>query len=1472
MLIDSGYTLAEKISIFMKPGYAGIAYSDGDTIENRIANIIAKAQDLSIFSRELAVQCTDWPSLYHLSGTRANILRPFHSILKQANVLEIGAGCGAITRYLGESGANVLALEGSPRRAAIARSRTRELENVTVVADKFDQFQCDLDLRFDIITLIGVLEYAALFTDDENPVVSMLTRIRELLKPEGRLILAIENQLGLKYFAGAAEDHTGEPMLGIEGRYSTKGPRTFGRKVLATKLQQAGFINQQFMAPFPDYKLPISILTEQGLHCDTFDAAALCWQSARRDPQLASPLVFAPELAWPVVDANGLTLELANSFLVAAQTSIEADHNNSILAYHYSTNGRHAAFCKETLFIQQDSCNIKLAYNLLDPHAKYSKEGKHILFSVSPKSEYVSGKLLSLQFIRTVTRKNWHIKEVGNFLRMYLDIVQSYLVIKNQPTNFESINSLLPGICFDLVPQNIICLDDGSYQVIDQEWILKDKMPLGWLLLRVLIQLISNVTRFGKSLSKPLDTRLDFILASFEETGFKATEKDIKKYSKFEDHVQIDICYLDSAQATFFPLDLNAKNSYLSFHDLLREQEQSIIATTANIASKNEEINILKQNLSDQSKNITLLYTFLSQNTLLKIGFHFNRFNPISIIKYYKYIRIIKNSQLFCYDWYTTTYHALQDFTRDPLIFYYHFGYLVDTNPNPFFDSKWYINTYKDVKEKKINPLLHYILYGAREGRNPSPYFNTNWYLNEYSDVKESNQNPLAHFLTYGSKEGRNPNPYFDSQWYKNTYPEIESTGIEPLLHYMTIGWHEGKNPSPYFNAKWYLNKYPDVREQKIDPLVHYMFNGCKEGRDPNPLFNSKWYIKKYPEVLDRDQDPLLNYINSWASELKNPNEFFDTEWYLTLYSDVKELGIDPLIHYLIQGAAEGKNPCPSFNTNWYLEEYQDVRDSGINPFEHYIHYGHSEGRRTAPDLSVKINIRHGHPVGILHTPHTKYVADQIATSLKKFSINSFLSSQQPEEYYDETVYFVICPQIFSSLPKNYIAYQLEQTTNQRWFDFKYYSILENSLAILDYSTENIEYLRNELKIQNRQIYYVPVDYIKNYDQKINDQDEIYDVLFYGDPHCDRRHAILSQLNQFFDVKIINNTFGIDLYNEISKSKIIVNIHYYENALLETTRIWECLSLNKLIVSEKSVDIEEHNDLFGLVDFVEINDVDTLIKRINYWLGNETHRKNRISENNHTIKKRINRFDFFFFRFLLAHENISFNEFWNTCGKNLKLNNEKITCLTLPEFTERKKEFKKTNSIQVNFFNGLKHYKHNWIGCGMSYKLMIKIAQQQKFKHITICEDDVKFLPDFEKRFNIIGSYLEATADSWDIFSGFMSDISEDIIIKEMIYLNDHIILSVNKMISAVFNCYNSTSYDFILTWDENNFDVYTNTIDRFLEQNDDLSILLSFPFLVEHNESLQSVIWGFQNDKYNELINKSVQTLEKKISVYKAH
>lgn len=937
MLIDSGYTLAEKTSIFMKPAYAGIAYSDGDETENRIANIISKAQDLSIFSRELAIQCTDWPSLYHLSGTRANILRPFHSILKQANVLEIGAGCGAITRYLGESGANVLALEGSPRRAAIARSRTRDLENVSVVADKFDQFQCDC--RFDIVTLIGVLEYAALFTDGEDPVVGMLTRVRELLKPEGRLILAIENQLGLKYFAGAAEDHTGEPMLGIEGRYTDRGPRTFGRKALKELLERSGFLYQHWMVPFPDYKLPVSILTEQGLNCDAFDSAAFCWQNTRHDPQLLSPLVFSPELVWPVVDANDLTLDLANSFLVGAQISTKVEQDTTILAYHYSTNGRHSNFCKETLFVQKDSNNIELLYNSLSPDAARTREGRYILFNIPPTAKYVYGESLALQFLKVVTRDNWSIKEVGDLLKQYIGIIESYLAERGKPSCFDSITSPIPGICFDIIPQNIICLPNGMYQIIDQEWSLKDNIPLGWILFRTLLQIVSSITRFGKNSTKFPTTRLDFFVESIESAGFSVTIENLKHFAVLENKIQTDICYPNNQLTLMSSWNPEAKNSFFTIQKLLKHQEKCIFLSESKIKSKEDILKIK----NEEAKKID------NYNSMISAVFYVNRFKLRRIIKNYSNIRIIKKNKLFCSDWYIKTYPDVKKLPIEPLVYYLHFGY-TNTNPNPYFDSLWYINTYNDVRENYLNPLVHYILFGAKEGRNPSPYFHTDWYLNQYDDVKKSNKNPLAHFLLHGAKEGRNANPYFNSQWYKETYKENEFSEIEPLLHYMTVGWREGKSPSPYFNTQWYLSKYTDVEEQKIDPLVHYMLNGYKEGRYPNPLFNSKWYATKYPEFLDRDQDPLLNYMNSWASELKNPNELFDIDWYLSLYPDVKERGIDPLIHYMSQGVSEGRNPCPTFHTKWYLEEYHDVRNSGINPLEHYIHYGHSEGRKTAPD------------------------------------------------------------------------------------------------------------------------------------------------------------------------------------------------------------------------------------------------------------------------------------------------------------------------------------------------------------------------------------------------------------------------------------------------------------------------------------------------------------------------------------------
>lgn len=330
--LTEDYTFDLELRIWRRIDFSGIAYSDGDEMENRILGVLRDTYDVSILSPELKAKCNDWTTSYHFSRLRPNILRPFSDRLKGADVLEIGAGCGAISRFLGEVGAKTIALEGSVRRASITRERTRELKNVEVVSDDFMSFETSR--RFDFITLVGVLEYANLFSNATDPSLDLLAKARSFLKPDGQLIIAIENQLGLKYFVGSPEDHLGIPYYGIEGHYQNNQVETYGREVLQRKLLEAGFLNQRLLLPLPDYKFPTSILNESALVDEGFDAAAFAWLNAANDPQNPSHPAFAQELVWPELIKNGLASDLSNSFLWVASPSNIISHVSEPLVFH----------------------------------------------------------------------------------------------------------------------------------------------------------------------------------------------------------------------------------------------------------------------------------------------------------------------------------------------------------------------------------------------------------------------------------------------------------------------------------------------------------------------------------------------------------------------------------------------------------------------------------------------------------------------------------------------------------------------------------------------------------------------------------------------------------------------------------------------------------------------------------------------------------------------------------------------------------------------------------------------------------------------------------------------------------------------------------------------------------------------------------------------------------------------------------
>lgn len=539
LLSNAGYRLDAGTSIWSRSEYCSIAYSDGDEVEQRIAHVIKTASDLSVLSSELRSHCTDWPSLYHLSGVRTNILRPFEAHL-HGDILEIGAGCGAITRYLGECGGNVLALEGSPRRAAIARSRTRDMPHVVVVADKFDQLR--IDQRFDVITLIGVLEYANLFGAGDHPALAMLERARSLLKPDGRLIIAIENQLGLKYFAGAPEDHVGQPMYGIEGRYRSDQPQTFGRRFLSGMINQAGFAKSEFLVPFPDYKLPVCILTDKGLNAADFDAAELACQSITKDTQLPDKTLFLLERTLPVIFLNGLAVELANSFLIVASNTSDSygdDPQSGVLAYYFSTD-RKSIFCKVTSFIRSEEGDILVKRRVLSENSDPAFLVSANLFFRRPCDlAYSRGKTLYREFIEIVTRPDWNIDEILRYFSRYLEMVLEIARLEGCLFNSQAQDILLPGDYLDAIPANIVLADGGKATYVDREWGALQGISLDYLLFRAITSLLGSISVFSQPQDPALATRGSFLLTVMNGLGFSLVEEDFSRFLQMESELSV---------------------------------------------------------------------------------------------------------------------------------------------------------------------------------------------------------------------------------------------------------------------------------------------------------------------------------------------------------------------------------------------------------------------------------------------------------------------------------------------------------------------------------------------------------------------------------------------------------------------------------------------------------------------------------------------------------------------------------------------------------------------------------------------------------------------------------------------------------------------------------------------------------------------------------------------------------------------
>jgi len=282
-------------------------YSDGD-VEEEILKICESGRPLD----EVLMESTDWPILYHLSDIRENIL-DWYDFDPQASLLEIGAGCGAVTGLFCRSVKKVIGIDLSKRRSMINAARNASKGNLEILVGNFEEIE--FEEQYDYVTLIGVLEYSGYYiSGSDNPYRSMLKKVKTLLKPGGKLFIAIENKFGLKYFAGAREDHTGGLFDGIENYQKGEKVYTFSKPEIQDLLKSVGFSQNEFYYPMPDYKLPHIIYSDAYLPAP----GTLKYHTGAYDRERYR--FFDETITYDRLIKDGQFDYFANSFLIISKT------------------------------------------------------------------------------------------------------------------------------------------------------------------------------------------------------------------------------------------------------------------------------------------------------------------------------------------------------------------------------------------------------------------------------------------------------------------------------------------------------------------------------------------------------------------------------------------------------------------------------------------------------------------------------------------------------------------------------------------------------------------------------------------------------------------------------------------------------------------------------------------------------------------------------------------------------------------------------------------------------------------------------------------------------------------------------------------------------------------------------------------------------------------------------------------------
>ena len=436
-----------------------------------------------------------------------NILNwyPFN---KTQKVLEVGNKSEELTKFLIDKCSSIQKI-----------SKIEELENI--------------DAKFNIIILIGINE------NEKINLKNLVRRLEGFLEMDGRILLAVDNKFGLRFWAGNPENILEKKftsLLGYNNEYEKI--ETYTKRYIETQLNEIGY-KTRFYYPLPDYRRPNVIFSDDALpeynSIDKYNP----YYTGKSDILFNEIDVFREILK---TDKDMFTF-FANSFLVEViKKEKEYDTTYNYISYNNLRKEKYRLITKiSNTYVEKQIVNEKAEehYENIKNNIKILQENNiktvDYIDEDKIKSKYIEQKYL-LNNVLTEKLEKGQVEEFDNIIKNYIKqiSVKTYKENNYENTAFgkyevevkdksiiQDLNFVKNGM-WDMTFKNCFLIDNQFY-FFDQEW-NEHNLPVEYILYRAILYTIS-LRRFV-SIEKLFDKyNLSKYITLFEQLDNKIQEE-----------------------------------------------------------------------------------------------------------------------------------------------------------------------------------------------------------------------------------------------------------------------------------------------------------------------------------------------------------------------------------------------------------------------------------------------------------------------------------------------------------------------------------------------------------------------------------------------------------------------------------------------------------------------------------------------------------------------------------------------------------------------------------------------------------------------------------------------------------------------------------------------------------------------------------------------------------------------------------